>query len=87
MILAFSIAPSGGENADASVHDAVAAAVKLLPGPGAKAVAAFSLACVSVMLVLTGWPALAGLGIAIAAVLHRLWADRRRRLAKSSKFG
>lgn len=64
-----------------------AAAVKLLPGPGAKAVAAFSLACVSVLLVLTGWPALAGLGIAIAAVLHRLWADRRRRLAKSSKFG
>lgn len=34
MILAFSIAPSGGENADASVHDAVAAAVKVVRESG-----------------------------------------------------
>ena len=34
MILAFSIATSGGEKADASVHDAVAAAVKVVRESG-----------------------------------------------------
>ena len=62
-----------------------AAAVRLLPGLVAKAVAAFSLVCVSVLLVLTGWLALAGLGVAAAAVGHRLWADRRRALANEVK--
>ncbi|WP_158862874.1 thiamine-binding protein [Leifsonia sp. AG29] len=34
MLVAFSVAPSGGEGADASVHDAVAAAVKIVRESG-----------------------------------------------------
>ena len=34
MIVAFSVAPSGNGNADASVHDAVAAAVKVVRDSG-----------------------------------------------------
>lgn len=34
MIVAFSVAPSGGENPDASVHDAVAAAVRVVRESG-----------------------------------------------------
>lgn len=34
MIVAFSVAPSGGEGADASVHDAVAAAVRVVRASG-----------------------------------------------------
>lgn len=34
MLVAFSVAPSGGDNPDASVHDAVAAAVKVVRASG-----------------------------------------------------
>lgn len=34
MLVAFSVAPSGGSNADASVHDAVAAAVTIVRESG-----------------------------------------------------
>jgi uncharacterized protein YqgV (UPF0045/DUF77 family) len=34
MLVAFSVAPSGGSNQDASVHDAVAAAVKIVRESG-----------------------------------------------------
>ncbi len=34
MIVAFSVAPSGGDNPDASVHDAVAAAVRVVRESG-----------------------------------------------------
>jgi len=34
MLVAFSVAPSGGDNPDASVHDAVAAAVKVVRDSG-----------------------------------------------------
>lgn len=34
MLVAFSVAPSGGSNPDASVHDAVAAAVKIVRESG-----------------------------------------------------
>jgi uncharacterized protein YqgV (UPF0045/DUF77 family) len=34
MLVAFSVAPSGGEGADASVHDAVAAAVRVVRDSG-----------------------------------------------------
>lgn len=34
MLIAFSVAPSGGENPDASVHDAVAAAVRVVRESG-----------------------------------------------------
>ena len=34
MLVAFSVAPSGGSNEDASVHDAVAAAVKIVRESG-----------------------------------------------------
>jgi len=34
MLVAFSVAPSGGANPDASVHDAVAAAVKIVRDSG-----------------------------------------------------
>ncbi|RLP76091.1 thiamine-binding protein [Mycetocola tolaasinivorans] len=34
MLVAFSVAPSGSDNADASVHDAVAAAVKIVRDSG-----------------------------------------------------
>lgn len=34
MLVAFSVAPSGGQNADASVHGAVAAAVKIIRESG-----------------------------------------------------
>lgn len=34
MLVAFSVAPSGGEKPDASVHDAVAAAVKIVRESG-----------------------------------------------------
>ena len=34
MLIAFSVAPSGGEGADGSVHDAVAAAVKVVRDSG-----------------------------------------------------
>ena len=34
MLVAFSVAPSGGEGADASVHDAVAAAVRVVRESG-----------------------------------------------------
>lgn len=34
MLAAFSVAPSGGEGADASVHDAVAAAVEIVRNSG-----------------------------------------------------
>ncbi|MFU8945690.1 thiamine-binding protein [Mycetocola zhadangensis] len=34
MLVAFSVAPSGGSNPDASVHDAVAAAVKIVRNSG-----------------------------------------------------
>lgn len=34
MLVAFSVAPSGGEGADASVHDAVAAAVQVVRESG-----------------------------------------------------
>lgn len=34
MLVAFSVAPSGGSNPDASVHDAVAAAVKIVRDSG-----------------------------------------------------
>ncbi|SMX88293.1 MULTISPECIES: MTH1187 family thiamine-binding protein [unclassified Brevibacterium] len=34
MLVAFSVAPSGGDNADASVHDAVAAAVEVVRRSG-----------------------------------------------------
>ncbi|PPG13448.1 hypothetical protein C5C74_14910 [Rathayibacter sp. AY1E8] len=34
MLVAFSVAPSGGEAPDASVHDAVAAAVRIVRGSG-----------------------------------------------------
>ncbi|WP_129656806.1 thiamine-binding protein [Rothia halotolerans] len=34
MLFAFSVAPSGGENADASVHEAVAAAVRIVRESG-----------------------------------------------------
>ncbi|GAB3615967.1 MTH1187 family thiamine-binding protein [Okibacterium endophyticum] len=34
MLVAFSVAPSGGDNPDASVHDAVAAAVKVVRESG-----------------------------------------------------
>lgn len=34
MLAAFSVAPSGGENSDASVHDAVAAAVEIVRRSG-----------------------------------------------------
>ena len=34
MLVAFSVAPSGGDNHDASVHDAVAAAVKVVRDSG-----------------------------------------------------
>ncbi|WP_223694752.1 thiamine-binding protein [Leifsonia poae] len=34
MLVAFSVAPSGGQSADASVHDAVAAAVKIVRDSG-----------------------------------------------------
>jgi len=55
-----------------------AAAVRLLPGRGEKAVAAVALASVAVLLWLTGWPALLGLGVAAGAVGYRAWADRSR---------
>jgi len=60
-----------------------AAAVKLLPGRGEKAVAAFSFACVCVLLWLTGWPALLSLGVAAAAIAYRLWRDRVRQASKA----
>ena len=53
-----------------------AAAVRLLPGRGEKAVAAFALVCVCGLLWLTGLPALLGLGVAAAAVAYRAWRDR-----------
>ncbi len=56
-----------------------AAAVRLLPGTGAKVVAGFSFACVCALLWLTGWPALLGLGVAAAAIAYRAWRDRVRR--------
>jgi amino acid efflux transporter len=56
-----------------------AAAVRLLPGRGEKAVAAFSLVCVCGLLWLTGPPALLGLGVAAAAVAYRAWRDHVRR--------
>ncbi|UFS60009.1 thiamine-binding protein [Subtercola endophyticus] len=34
MLVAFSVAPSGGDNPDASVHDAVAAAVRIVRESG-----------------------------------------------------
>lgn len=34
MLIAFSVAPSGGNNPDASVHDAVAAAVRIIRDSG-----------------------------------------------------
>jgi uncharacterized protein (TIGR00106 family) len=34
MLVAFSVAPSGGQNEDASVHEAVAAAVKIVRDSG-----------------------------------------------------
>ena len=34
MLVAFSVAPSGGEGSDASVHDAVAAAVRIVRASG-----------------------------------------------------
>lgn len=34
MLVAFSVAPSGGDNADGSVHDAVAAAVRVVRESG-----------------------------------------------------
>jgi uncharacterized protein YqgV (UPF0045/DUF77 family) len=34
MLIAFSVAPSGGDNPDASVHDAVAAAVRVVRESG-----------------------------------------------------
>lgn len=34
MLVAFSVAPSGGDNPDASVHDAVAAAVEVVRASG-----------------------------------------------------
>ncbi|MCJ1685777.1 thiamine-binding protein [Rathayibacter sp. VKM Ac-2927] len=34
MLVAFSVAPSGGEGSDASVHDAVAAAVRIVRDSG-----------------------------------------------------
>jgi uncharacterized protein YqgV (UPF0045/DUF77 family) len=34
MLIAFSVAPSGGDNPDASVHDAVAAAVRIVRESG-----------------------------------------------------
>ncbi|MGO2862533.1 MAG: thiamine-binding protein, partial [Brevibacterium sp.] len=34
MLVAFSVAPSGGEGSDASVHDAVAAAVEVVRDSG-----------------------------------------------------
>lgn len=34
MLVAFSVAPSGGDNPDASVHDAVAAAVEIVRASG-----------------------------------------------------
>ena len=34
MLVAFSVAPSGGDNPDASVHDAVAAAVRIVRDSG-----------------------------------------------------
>lgn len=54
-----------------------AAALKLLPGVAAKAVAAFSLVSVCVLLWLTGWPALLGLAVAAAALGYRLLRLRR----------
>lgn len=60
-----------------------AAAVKLLPGRGEKAVAGFSFVCVCVLLWLTGWPALLSLGVAAAAIGYRLWRDRVRLSAKA----
>lgn len=56
-----------------------AAAVKLLPGRGEKAVAGFALVSVCVLLWLTGWPALLGVGVAVAAVAYRGWRDRVHR--------
>jgi len=55
-----------------------AAAVRLLPGRGEKAVAAFALVCVCGLLWLTGLPALLGLGVAAAAVAYRIVRDRLR---------
>jgi amino acid efflux transporter len=46
-------------------------------------VAAFALACVCVLLLLTGWPALLSLGVAAAAIVYRLWRDRVRLAAKA----
>ncbi|MFZ0529249.1 MAG: amino acid permease [Propionicimonas sp.] len=64
-----------------------AAAVRILPGKGAKLVAGFSLACVLLLLMLTGVPALAALAVAALAIAHRLWTDRRSRVAQSAKHG
>lgn len=56
-----------------------AAAMRLLPGVGAKVVAGFSFVSVCVLLWLTGWPALLGLAVAGAAIAYRAWRDRVRR--------
>lgn len=53
-----------------------AAAVRLLPGRGEKAVAGFSFACVCGLLWLTGLPALLGLAVAAVAIAYRAWRDR-----------
>ncbi len=55
-----------------------AAAVRLLPGRAERAAAGIALVSVSILLWLTGWPALLGLGVAIGAVAYRAWADRAR---------
>ena len=60
-----------------------AAAVKLLPASGEKAVAAFSFCCCCILLWLTGWPALLSLGVAAAAIGYRLWRDRVRLAAEA----
>jgi amino acid efflux transporter len=59
-----------------------AAAVRLLPRRGEKAVAAFALVCVCGLLWLTGPAALLGLGVAAAAVAYRAWRDRVHALAE-----
>lgn len=53
-----------------------AAAMKLLPGRWEKVVSGVALVSVCVLLWLTGWPALLGLGVAGAAIAYRAWRDR-----------
>ena len=58
-----------------------AAAVRLLPGPGEKAVAGFAFVCVAGLLWLTGPPALLGLGVGAAAIAYRSGRERLARRA------